>query len=94
MNDLSRQATRLDDIGGRFDPWLLGIACTLACLGVVMVGSASIAQATTPTYYLTRHLVFLAAGSIAEARKHGHLRQEGKAYVVQDGDCLNILFNV
>ncbi len=36
----------------------------------------------------------LAAGSIAEARKHGHLRQEGKQYVVQDGDCLNILFNV
>ena len=30
----------------------------------------------------------------AEARKHGHLRQEGKTYVVQDGDCLNILFNV
>ncbi len=36
----------------------------------------------------------LAAGTIAEARKHGHLRQEGKTYVVQDGDCLNILFNV
>jgi GTP-binding protein YchF len=36
----------------------------------------------------------LQAGSIAEARKHGHLRQEGKNYVVQDGDCLNILFNV
>jgi ribosome-binding ATPase YchF (GTP1/OBG family) len=36
----------------------------------------------------------LAGGSIAEARKHGHLRQEGKAYVVQDGDVLNILFNV
>jgi hypothetical protein len=36
----------------------------------------------------------LAGGSIAEARKHGHLRQEGKTYVVQDGDCLNILFNV
>ncbi len=33
-------------------------------------------------------------GSIAEARKHGHLRQEGKQYVVQDGDVLNILFNV
>ena len=32
--------------------------------------------------------------SIAEARKHGHLRQEGKTYVVQDGDVLNILFNV
>jgi ribosome-binding ATPase YchF (GTP1/OBG family) len=36
----------------------------------------------------------LEAGSIAEARKHGHLRQEGKNYVVQDGDCMNILFNV
>jgi ribosome-binding ATPase YchF (GTP1/OBG family) len=36
----------------------------------------------------------LAAGSVAEARKHGQLRQEGKTYVVQDGDCLNILFNV
>ncbi len=36
----------------------------------------------------------LAGGSIAEARKHGHLRQEGKTYIVQDGDCLNILFNV
>jgi len=33
-------------------------------------------------------------GSLAEARKHGHLRQEGKAYVVKDGDILNILFNV
>ena len=33
-------------------------------------------------------------GSIAEARKHGHLRQEGKQYVVLDGDVLNILFNV
>jgi ribosome-binding ATPase YchF (GTP1/OBG family) len=36
----------------------------------------------------------LADGSLAEARKHGHLRQEGKSYVVQDGDILNILFNV
>jgi GTP-binding protein YchF len=36
----------------------------------------------------------LAGGSMAEARKHGHLRQEGKTYVVQDGDCINVLFNV
>ncbi|MDP9237856.1 MAG: redox-regulated ATPase YchF [Chloroflexota bacterium] len=35
-----------------------------------------------------------AAQSMAEARKRGQLRQEGKTYVVQDGDCLNILFNV
>ena len=33
-------------------------------------------------------------GSIAEARKRGVLRQEGKSYVVHDGDVLNILFNV
>jgi GTP-binding protein YchF len=36
----------------------------------------------------------LAAGSMAEAKKHAQVRQEGKGYVVQDGDCLNILFNV
>lgn len=36
----------------------------------------------------------LAAGSMAEAKKHGHVRQEGKTYIVQDGDILNILFNV
>jgi len=36
----------------------------------------------------------LDAGSIAEARKRGTLRQEGKAYQVVEGDTLNILFNV
>jgi ribosome-binding ATPase YchF (GTP1/OBG family) len=36
----------------------------------------------------------IAAGSIAEARKRGLLRTEGKTYVVQDGDVVNILFNV
>ena len=34
------------------------------------------------------------AGSIAELKKRGRLRTEGKSYVVQDGDVLNILFNV
>jgi ribosome-binding ATPase len=36
----------------------------------------------------------LDAGSTAEARKRGTLRQEGKAYVVQENDVLQILFNV
>jgi len=36
----------------------------------------------------------LAAGSHAEARKRGVERLEGKTYVVQDGDVLNIRFNV
>lgn len=36
----------------------------------------------------------LDAGSTAEARKRGTLRQEGKGYVVQPDDVLQILFNV
>jgi len=36
----------------------------------------------------------LEAGSHAEARKRGLERLEGKTYVVQDGDVLNIRFNV
>ena len=35
-----------------------------------------------------------AGGSVAEARKRGVLRQEGSGYLVQDGDVLNVLFNV
>jgi GTP-binding protein YchF len=33
-------------------------------------------------------------GSMAEARKRGVLRAEGKGYVVKDGDIINFLFNV
>ena len=36
----------------------------------------------------------VACGSEAEAKKRGLLRTEGKQYIVQDGDILNILFNV
>jgi GTP-binding protein YchF len=35
----------------------------------------------------------LTLGSIAEARKHGRLRSEGKTYNVKDGDVLEILFS-
>lgn len=35
-----------------------------------------------------------AAGSMAEARKRGVLRAEGKAYQVKDGDVIEVLFNV
>lgn len=34
------------------------------------------------------------AGSLAEARKRGLLRLEGKEYIVKDGDILNIRFNI
>ena len=35
-----------------------------------------------------------AAGSLAKARELGHLRLEGKEYVVQDGDVINFRFAV
>ena len=61
-----RQATRLDAIPGRFDPWLLGVSIALACFGVVMVASSSISigegMHVVPFYFLTRHLMFLACG--------------------------------
>ncbi|WP_093287872.1 putative lipid II flippase FtsW [Pseudoxanthomonas sp. CF125] len=62
MNNPPRQATRLEAIGGRYDPWLLGVTLALTALGVVMVASSSIAMDSNPFYYLTRHLVFLGLG--------------------------------
>lgn len=62
------QATRLESIRGRFDPWLLAAAIGLAALGVVMVASSSIAIGEElhvgPFYFLTRHLVFIAVGTV------------------------------
>lgn len=69
-HDSRRQATRVDDIGGRFDPWLLGVAIALGCTGVVMVGSAAVAGAgmdVGPWYFLTRHVMFLAVGVVLAA---------------------------
>ena len=64
MNDSARQATRIDDIQGRMDPWLLGVVLALASLGMVMVGSSSVSQHPDPFHYLTRHLIFLAGGLV------------------------------
>lgn len=36
----------------------------------------------------------LELGSMAEARRHGRLRAEGKTYRMRDGDVVEILFNV
>ena len=43
---------------------------------------------------VTRWEDLVAAGSHAEAARRGLQRLEGKSYVVQDGDVLNIRFNV
>ena len=34
------------------------------------------------------------AGSIAELRNRGKLRVEGKNYIIQDGDIIEIRFNI
>ena len=67
MDDYSRQATRLEAIGGSYDKWLLGAAVALASIGIVMVASSSIALTQSPFYYLTRHLIFIAIGVILAA---------------------------
>ena len=64
----AHQATRIDDIHGRYDPWLIGAALALVALGVVMVGSSSIAigedHGVGAFHFLTRHLMFLAVGVV------------------------------
>jgi cell division protein FtsW len=62
MTAAAGQATRLEAIGGHYDPWLLGAVVVLASLGVVMVASSSIELTVSPFYYLTRHLLFLTGG--------------------------------
>ena len=66
--DRSHQATKLDALIGRYDPWLLAMALVLAGFGVVMVASSSIAIAegldVGPFYFLTRHVAFLALGMV------------------------------
>ncbi len=67
----TRQATRLDAIRGRHDPWLLGACIALASIGVVMVASSSIAIGegldVGPFYFLNRHILFLAGGIVLAA---------------------------
>jgi ribosome-binding ATPase len=43
---------------------------------------------------VVRYEDLIELGSTAEARKHGKLRSEGKAYHVADGDVIEVLFNV
>jgi ribosome-binding ATPase YchF (GTP1/OBG family) len=35
----------------------------------------------------------VALGSLAEARRHGKLRSEGRTYRIRDGDFIEILFS-
>ncbi len=64
----ARQATRLDAIRGRFDPWLLFAFFALSGLGLAMVASSSIGIGEShdvgPFYFLTKHLMFLGLGLV------------------------------
>jgi len=63
----SSQAIRLESLGGRYDPWMLGAILGLAALGIVMVASSSIAVGEElgvgPYYFLNRHVFFMAVGA-------------------------------
>ncbi|HET6603834.1 MAG TPA: putative lipid II flippase FtsW [Xanthomonadaceae bacterium] len=65
---LATQARRLEEIGGRYDRIVLGTGLALACFGIVMVASSSIAIAegmdVSPLYFLVRHVVFVVAGAV------------------------------
>lgn len=64
----SPQATRLEGLPGRFDPWLLGPILALLCIGLVMVTSASMGVAESlgvgPYYFIQRQLIALTLGIV------------------------------
>lgn len=64
----SAQARRHVDAKGHYDTGLIIAAVALACLGIVMVASSSVAVASGQKigefYYLKRHLVFVAMGLV------------------------------
>lgn len=66
---LSELEMRLPRVPGKIDSWLLVIVLLLACLGVVMVYSASSFQAALyqgdAAYYFQRELIWLALGLVA-----------------------------
>ncbi|HEV2606740.1 MAG TPA: FtsW/RodA/SpoVE family cell cycle protein, partial [Xanthomonadaceae bacterium] len=66
LNQSPGQALRIEAITGRYDPVLATISILIAGIGVVMVGSSSIAVAEGlklgPFYFLIRHVVFVLGG--------------------------------
>lgn len=80
----SSQALKLDELGGRFDPWLILITLALAGIGIVMVASSSMPYAANngngAFHYLGRHLLFLSGGvMLAAVLMHTELKQVEKS---------------
>jgi len=67
MNAPSSPSVDLKALHGEYDPWLLTITVALLAIGVVMVASSSVAQASEPAYYLKRHLLFVGVGVVMAA---------------------------
>lgn len=63
-----KQAFRLGEIEGQYDPFILGAALSLIAIGVVMVMSSSIGVAERlhvgSFHFLIRHVMFLAGGLV------------------------------
>ncbi|CAN5770706.1 redox-regulated ATPase YchF [soil metagenome] len=66
--------------------------------GTVAVDAASEIHSDISRGFIRAEVVsyddMIAAGSMAECKKAGTFRREGKTYIVQDGDIINFLFNV
>lgn len=68
MTSSHRQAYRVGEVRTAvyLDPWLVGSAAGIAAVGLVMVGSSSLAVAEgmgfSPLYYFFRHLIYVAMG--------------------------------
>lgn len=94
----SAQARRHVEAKGRYDLGLIIAAVALACLGIVMVASSSVAiaagQKIGEFYYLKRHLVFVAMGlvlAIAAAKLELHWLQRNASWLLLLGVALLLL---
>lgn len=66
--------------------------------GATAVDAAGVIHSDLARGFIRAEVVWwqdlLELGSMADARRHGRLRSEGKSYRVQDGDVIEVLFNV
>ena len=66
--DFARQATRVEEIRGQIDPVLLTVSVLLASIGIVMVGSSSLAigeiEKIGPAGYLVKQSIFMVLGLV------------------------------
>lgn len=67
-------------------------------IGATAVDAAGVIHTDLARGFIRAEVVayddLIASGGMAEAKKHGHVRLEGKEYIVKDGDVLNIRFSV